>query len=116
VGKDIEDFITLVSSYELRKMSLRGEKRGCGLFSWFTRRWRRTARRADKADLVRNAEEVQENTLRENHFVNDQLSMLQEYLNLLRNVDTLLRDELQKKCQTEVEKLELTHPCRPLQM
>jgi hypothetical protein len=88
-------------------MSRRGVTREYRIFSWFIRIQRRTVRTVDEADWVQNAEEVQENTRRGIQLLKDHPDILQEHVNLTHNMNARLRDELQKQCQTEGEKLEL---------
>jgi hypothetical protein len=59
-----------------------------------------------RADWMRNAEEAQENTRREIHFLKYHLAILQEHLNVTHNMNARLRDELQNECQNEIEKFE----------
>jgi hypothetical protein len=53
--------------------------------------------------LLRNAEEVQENTRREIQFLKDHLESLQEHVNLTHDMNARLKDELQKQRQTGVD-------------
>jgi hypothetical protein len=57
------------------------------------------------ADWVQSAEDVQENTRREIHFLKDHFAILQEHLNCSHKMKALLVDEAQKECQTELQKL-----------
>jgi Leucine-rich repeat (LRR) protein len=56
---------------------------------------------------MQNTKAVQENTRRERNFLKDSLAVLQEDVNMAHNMNARHRDELQKNCQTQTEKLEL---------
>jgi hypothetical protein len=62
-------------------------------------------KKSREADWMQSADEVQ-NTRRERYFLKYHLAILQEHLNITHNMNSRPRDELQKECQIEIEKLE----------